>query len=138
MLINERIVRPDGKFEMFIDPSNTLKCKSMIRELDKTVLSENELKDLEDTQLENLISNVPADSIWLHRSNCVLYCSNGRVEILRGFFDKAPDYKLAISESSPPGLHFVYDPNEIDEKEDPPTPPIQFDPNLVIDYDDER
>lgn len=145
MIKNERIVRSDGRYELIIDNTNTLVCRSLIRESDKTSLSKSELKDLEDTQIVQVLSRSEIDSVWLHRSVCVAYCTDGRVEILKGFYDKAPDYKLSLGDSSPPELKFTRNSNGAanyvdieDENELADSPGISFDPNMEISYEEER
>lgn len=121
MIRNERIVSADGKYELLIDPHdrNKLKCRSLIRDSDVASLSPSELSDLRDTQVENLISDQDVDSIWLHRTCCVLYCSDGRLNILRGFYQRPPDYKMTIGESSrPPGIKFLNESGDTDKSDD--------------------
>lgn len=99
MIKGERLVREDGKYELLIESNDQLVCRSVIRESDIANLSPSDLEELKARQIVNIITYHPADSIWLHRFNCVVYQKNARLYILKNFFDRAADYQLAIKEN---------------------------------------
>lgn len=113
MIKNERIIRSDGKYELAIDSSNTLRCRPLNCE-----------EDMKDNKKENDNTIQPGrqgvDSIWLHRNCCVMYGTDGNVRILRGYYDRNDDdYKMTIGDANPPqipGLKFLNASNQIDQE----------------------
>ena len=101
MIKGERLVREDGKFELLIERNDDLVCRSIIRDKDLEHLNQSELIDLENQQLRRLVFS-RINSIWLHKSHCVLYRNDGRIIMLKNFYDKSPMYTLSIDYSNTP------------------------------------
>lgn len=101
MLKGEKIVRKDGKFELTISDNGNLICQSIIKNKEK--LSNNELSELENTQIKRIIS-YQVDSIWLLRFQVALYKLNTKVKVIKNFFETSPEYILTIDESDIPNL----------------------------------
>lgn len=111
MIKNERIIRSDGKYELVIDSSNTLRCWPF--------MGEEEMNDQKENDNNIQPGRQGVDSIWLHRNCCVMYGTDGNVRILRGYYDRNNDYKMTIGDANPPqipGLKFLNDSNQIDQE----------------------
>lgn len=63
-----------------------------------------ESDDDDEEQPAHEIIEYDADSIWLHKSHCVVYNKNGNLQILSNFYDKMPEYKFHINYSDPPSF----------------------------------
>lgn len=101
MLRGEKIVRKDGKFELIIDKNGNLVCQSIIKNKDK--LSNDELVELENTQIKRIVS-YQIHSIWLLRFQVAFYKLNTKVKVIRNFFENWPEYILTIDESETPNI----------------------------------
>lgn len=101
MLRGEKIVRKDGKFELIIDNNGNLVCQSIIKNKDK--LSNDELIELENTQIKRIVS-YQIHSIWLLRFQVAFYKLNTKVKVICNFFENTPEYILTIDESETPNL----------------------------------
>ena len=109
MIKNERIIRSDGKYELTIDSSNTLRSRPLKEDMNDQKENDNNIQPCRQG----------VDSIWLHRNCCVMYGTDGNVRIVRGYYDRNSDYKMTIGDANPPqipGLKFLNASNQIDQE----------------------
>jgi hypothetical protein len=86
MLKNEKIVREDGQFELVILNNGSLVIRSAVtNDIYRVIVSS-------------------AESIFLHRNFIAFYRSKDSVYIHKYYFDKAPFYRLLISNKQRPHL----------------------------------